>query len=111
MESFVTIDRDTPILLPPDLRDGVPHGPLVLFNIDVIEFIDTTSAQINHPAHAMKAIPAPMLLALLVYSYCSGTFPAPVRSFQPQLCRRAFRMTLFSIEVEMTLNGIINFPE
>jgi hypothetical protein len=48
MARLVTIDRDTPILLPPDLRNGVPPGHLLRFIIDAIESIDTTSAQINH---------------------------------------------------------------
>jgi transposase len=74
MARFVTIDRDTPMLLPPDLRDWVPPGHLVHFIIDAIESIDTTSAHINHRGTGNQQYPPAMLLALLVYSYCTGTF-------------------------------------
>lgn len=74
MARFVSIDRDTPMLLPPDLRDWVPPGHLVHFIIDAIESIDTTSSQINHRGTGHEQYPPAMLLALLVYSYCTGTF-------------------------------------
>ena len=48
MARFVNIDRDTPMLLPPDLRDWIPCDHLVHFVIDAIESIDTSCAQINH---------------------------------------------------------------
>lgn len=34
---FVSVDRDTPMLLPPDLRDWVPEDDLVHFVIEVVE--------------------------------------------------------------------------
>jgi hypothetical protein len=77
MARFVSIDRDTPMLLPPDLRDWVPPGHLVHFLIDAIVSIDTASAQINHRGTGHEQYPPAMLLALLVYSYCSGTFSSP----------------------------------
>jgi transposase len=77
MARFVSIDRDTPMLLPPDLRDWVPPGHLVHFLIDAIESIDTASAQINHRGTGHEQYPPAMLLALLVYSYCTGTFSSP----------------------------------
>jgi transposase len=74
MARFVNIDRDTPMLLPPDLRDWIPSNHLVHFIIDAIESIDTTSAQINHRGTGHEQYPPAMLLALLVYSYCTGQF-------------------------------------
>ena len=74
MARFVNIDRDTPMLLPPDLRDWIPSDHLVHFVIDAIESIDTTSAQINHRGTGHEQYPPAMLLALLVYSYCTGQF-------------------------------------
>jgi hypothetical protein len=59
MERFVTIDRDTPMLLPPDLRDRIPPGHLARFIIDAIEPIDTTSAQINHSSTVHESNTAP----------------------------------------------------
>ncbi|MGH7978876.1 MAG: hypothetical protein ACREE6_05830 [Limisphaerales bacterium] len=34
---FVPIDRDTPLLLPPNLRDWVPANHLVHFIIDAVD--------------------------------------------------------------------------
>jgi hypothetical protein len=45
---FVNIDRDTPMLLPHDMRDWFPSNHLVHFMIDAIESVDTSMAQINH---------------------------------------------------------------
>ena len=48
MAKFVNIDRDTPMLLPPNMRDWVPSSHIVHFMIDAIESLDTSMAQINH---------------------------------------------------------------
>jgi transposase len=74
MPRFVNIDRDTPMLLPADMRDWVPADHLVHFIIDAIESIDTSSAQINHRGTGSKQFPPAMLLSLLVYSYSTGIF-------------------------------------
>jgi len=37
---FVNIDRDTPLLLPPDLRDWVPADHLAHFVLDAVEALD-----------------------------------------------------------------------
>jgi transposase len=74
MAKFVNIDRDTPMLLPPDMRDWVPSNHLVHFMIDAIESVDTSMAQINHRGTGSEQYPPAMLLALLVYSYCTGIF-------------------------------------
>jgi hypothetical protein len=44
---FVDIDRDTALLLPPDLRDWVPANHLVHFIIDAIEKLDLRDATVN----------------------------------------------------------------
>ena len=74
MAKFVTIDRDTPMLLPPDMRDWIPSNHLVHFVIDAIEAVDTSCAQVNHRGTGNEQYPPTMLLALLVYSYCVGMF-------------------------------------
>jgi hypothetical protein len=42
--------------------------------IDAIESVDTSMAQINHRGTGSEQYPPAMLLALLVYSYCTGIF-------------------------------------
>ena len=44
---FVSIDRDTPMLLPPDLRDWVPRDHLVHFIIDAVALLDLSAARVN----------------------------------------------------------------
>ena len=44
---FVDIDRDTAMLLPPDLRDGVPANHLVHFLIDAVEKLDLRQIKVN----------------------------------------------------------------
>ena len=45
---FVNIDHDTPLLLPPDLRDWVPADHLVHFLMDAVGLLDLSAARINH---------------------------------------------------------------
>ena len=44
---FVTVDRNTPLLLPPDLRDWVPADHLAHFVIDAVEAIDLREVRVN----------------------------------------------------------------
>lgn len=74
MTRYVNIDRDTPLLLPPDLRDWVPADHLVHFVIDAMEAIDTSAAPVNARGTGSEQYPPTMLLGLLVYSYATGLF-------------------------------------
>ncbi len=71
---FVTVDRDTPLLLPPDLRDWVPADHLAHFLIDAVEGIDLREVRVNTRGTGDAQYPPTMLLSLLVYSYATGTF-------------------------------------
>jgi hypothetical protein len=44
---YVTVDREAPMLLLPDLRDWVPADDLVHFVIDAIEELDVRMARVN----------------------------------------------------------------
>jgi hypothetical protein len=44
---FVNIDRDTPLLLPPDLRDWVPADHLAHFIVDTVEALDVRQVKVN----------------------------------------------------------------
>ncbi len=74
MIRYVNIDRDTPLLLPPDLRDWVPADHLVHFVIDAVEAIDTRAAPVNERGTGSEQYPPGLLLGLLVYSYATGMF-------------------------------------
>jgi transposase len=71
---FVSIDRNTPLLLPPDLRDWVPADHLAHFVIDAVEAIDLREVRVNTRGTGSEQYPPAMLLGLLVYSYTTGTF-------------------------------------
>jgi transposase len=71
---FVNIDRDTPMLLPPDLRDWVPADHLAHFIIDAVEALDLRQVKVNTRGTGDAQYPPSMLLGLLVYSYATGTF-------------------------------------
>jgi transposase/Skp family chaperone for outer membrane proteins len=71
---FVSVDRETPMLLPPDLRDWVPEDDLVHFVIEAVDRLPLESFRVNHRGTGDKQFPPHMMLALLVYSYANGLF-------------------------------------
>jgi transposase len=71
---FVTIDRETPMLLPPDLRDWIPEDSMVHFIIDAVESLDIQGFSVNERGSGSPQYPPSMMLALLVYCYATGRF-------------------------------------
>ena len=71
---FVPIDRDTPLLLPPNLRDWVPADHLVHFVLDAVADLDLRQVRINTRGTGSQQYPPRLLLGLLLYSYATGTF-------------------------------------
>ena len=65
---FVNIDRDTALLLPPDLRDWVPANHLAHFILDAVESIDLRQAKVNTRGTGNEQYPPALLMGLLVYS-------------------------------------------
>jgi transposase len=71
---FVNVDRDTPLLLPPDLRDWVPANHLAHFILDAVEALDLRQIKVNVRGTGDAQYPPAMMLALAIYSYATGTF-------------------------------------
>ena len=71
---FVTIDYDTPLILPPNLRDWVPAKHLAPFILDVVEELDLRQVRVNERGTGSEQYPPRMLLALLLYCYATGVF-------------------------------------
>ena len=71
---FVNVDRDTALLLPPDMREWVPEDHLVHFILEAVEQLDLSQARVNERGTGSEQYPPSLLLALLVYSYASGVF-------------------------------------
>jgi len=70
----VNIDRDTPFLMPPDMRDWMPEDDIVHFVIAVVEGAKLSTLHVNASGSGSEQYPPKMMLALLIYCYCMGTF-------------------------------------
>lgn len=71
---FVNVDHDTPLLLPPNLRDWVPADHMVHFIMDAVAALDLSAARVNERGTGSAQYPPAMMLALLIYSYSTGIF-------------------------------------
>ena len=71
---FVNIDHDTPLLLPPDLRDWLPEDHLVHFIMDAVKQLDLGSAKVNHRGTGSEQYPPSMMMGLLCFCYATGNF-------------------------------------
>ena len=54
-ERFVEVDRNTPMLLPADLRDSVPEDDLVHFVIEAVKTLPTGELWSMSVALAMRS--------------------------------------------------------
>jgi transposase len=71
---FVNVDRDTPLLLPPDLRQWLPENHLAHFIVDAVDSLALTNLQVNERGTGDAQYPPRMMLSLLSYCYAIGTF-------------------------------------
>ena len=71
---FVSVDRNQPLLLPPDLRDWIPEDDLVHFVIEAVEGLDLRVFRVNARGSGSAQYPPHMMLALLIYCYANGVF-------------------------------------
>jgi transposase len=72
--NFLACDRDQAFLLPPDLRDWLPADHLAWFVLDVVDQLDLGPFLKAYRAdgHGRAAYQPRMLLAVLLYGYCTG---------------------------------------
>lgn len=71
---LVNVDRDTPMLLPPDLRDWVPANHIVHLILDAVSRLPKVRFHFNWRGSGSEQYPPEMMLALLIYCYCTGRF-------------------------------------
>lgn len=71
---FVTVDRQTPMFLPCDLREWLPADPLVHFILDAVEQLPLSHFHVNARGTGREQYPPAMMLALLIYCYAPGRF-------------------------------------
>ena len=73
-QRFKNADRNTPMLLPPDLRDWVAEDDLVHFVIEAVQRLPLSDFVINHRGCGDEQYPPHLMLALLIYCYANGIF-------------------------------------
>jgi transposase len=73
-ERLVEVDRNTPMLLPADLRDWVPEDDLVHFVIEAVKTLPTGQFVGNERGTGYAQYPPSMMVALLIYCYANGIF-------------------------------------
>ena len=71
---FVTLDRDTPMLLPVDLREWLPPDHIVHFILDSVETLNLRRFVVNVRGTGSEQYPPAMMLPLLIYCYATGRF-------------------------------------
>jgi transposase len=73
-ERLVNVDRETPMLLPPDLREWVADNELAHLVLEAVALCDLRGARLNVRGSGSEQYPPTMMLALLIYAYATGLF-------------------------------------
>jgi transposase len=74
MRKFIDIDRETPMLLPYDLREWVPEDDMVHFIIESVAGMNLHLFKVNERGTGSRQYPPEMMLELLIYCYANGIF-------------------------------------
>src|ERR1700733_7083934 len=72
-KGYIPVNRDQQFLVPPDMREWLPKGHLVWWILDVVDRLDTKALhrQRRRGGQGRAGYDPDMLLALLVYAYCT----------------------------------------
>ncbi len=71
---FVSVGRNQPLLVPPDLRDRIPEDDLVHFVTEAVEGLDLRVFRVDARGSGSAQYPPHMMLASLIYCYANGVF-------------------------------------
>lgn len=71
---FVSVDRDTPYLLPPSVQEWLPENHLARFVVEIVERLDLGELTGAYVGRGSDAFHPAMLVALLFYGYATGVF-------------------------------------
>jgi transposase len=73
-QNFIAADRDQVFLMPPDLRDWLESGHLAWFVLDAVGELDLAVfyARYRRDGWGRPAYDPAVMVALIVYAYCSG---------------------------------------
>ncbi len=71
---FVSVDRDTPYLLPPSVQEWLPENHLARFVVEIVERLDLGELTMAYRGRGSDAFHPAMMVALLFYGYATGVF-------------------------------------
>ena len=71
---LINVDRNTPMLLPPDIREWIPGNHMVHFIIEAVDHLKLSGFKVNSRGSGSKQYSPSMMLVLLVYCYATGRF-------------------------------------
>jgi transposase len=71
---FVSVDRDTPYLLPPSVQEWLPENHLARFVVEIVERLDLGRLTTAYRGRGSDAFHPAMMVALLFYGYATGVF-------------------------------------
>src|SRR5699024_9894308 len=74
MANFRLVDRATSFLLPPSVDEWLPDDHLARFVVEITDQLDISAIERQYTGSGSDAYHPRMLLALLFYSYATGTF-------------------------------------
>ena len=75
MENLVPVDRDTPFLMPQDLKSWLPENHIAHFIIEAVEAVaPKVSFHLNTRGSGSKQFNPIMMMELLIYSYSTKRF-------------------------------------
>ncbi len=69
---YITLDRTTPMMFPPDLREWVAEDSMVNFIVEAVEMLDIRGFEVNERGSGSPQYPPKMMLSLLIYCYATG---------------------------------------
>lgn len=73
-QRFITVDRETPYLLPPSINEWLPEGHLARFVVEIVQALDLSEIEKAYAGRGEKAHSPEVLLGLLFYGYATGVF-------------------------------------
>lgn len=71
---LVSIDRETPMLMPPAIQDWVAEDDMARFVVEAAGALGEENCSFNWRGSGSEQYPPHMMLALLIYCYANGVF-------------------------------------
>lgn len=71
---LVSVDRETPLLMPPTIQEWVAEDDMARFVVDAVSVVDEGCCKINWRGSGSEQYPPHMMMALLIYCYANGLF-------------------------------------